>query len=115
MIVIHLELWPKLTRADSNGLNKLLPPAVCANHQGQVRLLNELVHCVLWMEMQSTELGAGDNGLKPTSASAYSHVFMEAAEQILSSSPSSKPKCKNLLFPSLLLKRPFETCSWMGV
>lgn len=57
-MVIQLELWSKLTCADSNSLNKLLPPAVCANHQGQVCLLNELVHRVLWMEMQRRELGA---------------------------------------------------------
>lgn len=91
-MVIHLELWPKLTRADGNGLDKLLPPAVRANHQGQVRLLNELVHRVLCMEMQRRGLGAAGTGWQPPSASAYGHVFMEQAQQILSSrAPAANP------------------------
>lgn len=75
--VIHLEPPSKLTGADSDSLNELLPPAVCANHQGQVRLLNELVHRVLWMERQRRELGAV--GLKPAGTRAHSHALTEKA------------------------------------
>lgn len=35
------------TRADCDGLHKLLPPAVGPNHQGQVGLLQEFVHSAL--------------------------------------------------------------------
>lgn len=81
MTVIHLEPQTKLTRADGNSLNKLLSPAICANHQGQVCLLNELVHRVLQVEMQKRELGPSDwrCWIKPTRTGAYSCVLMDKA------------------------------------
>lgn len=38
---------PRLTCADSDSANKLLSPAAAPHHQGQVRLLDQLVHCAL--------------------------------------------------------------------
>lgn len=37
----------RLTCADRDGANKLLPPAAAPNHQGQVCLLDQLVHRAL--------------------------------------------------------------------
>lgn len=46
---------PRLTCADRDGANKLLPPAAAPHHQGQVCLLDQLVHRALWTRKHNTE------------------------------------------------------------
>lgn len=43
ILCVYTHTYTELTCADSDGLNKLFPPGVCADHQRQVGLLNELV------------------------------------------------------------------------
>lgn len=50
----HLRM-PRLTCTDSDGANKLLPPAAAPHHQSQVRLLDQLVHRALQRHRRQKE------------------------------------------------------------
>lgn len=44
-----------LTCTDSDSIDKLLSPATAAHHQSKVRLLNQLIYCVLNKQTKITQ------------------------------------------------------------
>lgn len=48
-------ITPRLTCTDSDSTNKLLSPAAAPNHQSQVCLLDQFVHCALQMDTRQRQ------------------------------------------------------------
>lgn len=59
-----------LTRADRDGLQELLPPAACPDHQGQVGLLQEFVHGAL----EDSETSQSPNNYQSETIRTQSHL-----------------------------------------
>lgn len=62
---------PRLTCADRDGANKLLPPAAAPDHQGQVCLLDQLVHRALQTGAGSTKEKVSNEAQKNKKANGF--------------------------------------------